>query len=71
MKIMCKASDPVDVWNEEEMAKICDEISKLDWINRALKKQIEFNEIRMSTLRRCLSKEFLEERGIKNEQSGD
>lgn len=68
---MCKESNPVDVWNEEEMAKVCDEITKLDWINRALKKQIEFNEIRIMTLSRCLSKEFLEERGIKNEQSGN
>lgn len=69
--MVCKGSDPVDVRDEEEMAKICDEITKLDWINRALKKQIEFNEVRIRTLSRCLSKEFLEERGIKNEQSGN
>ena len=63
---MCKESNPVDVWNEEEMAKVCDEITKLEWINRALKKQIEFNEKRLKELSRCVNEEFLEERGIKN-----
>ena len=45
--------------NEEEMAKICDEVTKLEWINRALRRQIEFNEIRMRELSRCMDEEFL------------
>lgn len=55
--------------DDEEMAKVCDEIMKLEWINRALKKQIEFNEIRIKELSGCLDEEFLEEK--KDEQSGN
>ena len=56
---MCKESNPVDVWDEEKMAKVCDEIANLEEINRNLKKQIKFNEIRIKELRRCVNEEFL------------
>lgn len=56
---MCKESNPVDVWDEEEMAKVFDEIANLEEINRNLKKQIKFNEIRIKELRRCVNEEFL------------
>ena len=52
--------------NEEEMAKICDEVSRLEWINRALRQQIEFNEIRMRELSRCMDEEFLNGGGEKD-----
>lgn len=29
------------------MSELCDEVAKLEWINRALKQQIKFNEFRM------------------------
>lgn len=48
--------------NQSKLDMVCEEVTKLEWINRALKQQISFNENRLAEL----DKDLWELRKAKN-----